>query len=85
MVEAGEHTDKSQNVFHNWIGIVAQWIHLFTTDLDDNVVKYDSFFENLELKKYLDVNNVEIDLYGQKCDSKKKYILSSKLFGLCYR
>ncbi len=44
-----------------------------------NLIKYDAFFENIEISnKMIDNFDIEIDLYGMKSSVSKRYLLSTK-------
>lgn len=43
----------------------------------DNAIRYDEFFENENIKKYIPFENLTIDLYGEKY-SYERYVLTTK-------
>lgn len=49
-------------------------------DLNETKAVYDAFFENVGLKAFLNLEDVEVDLYGVKSvDKRKKYLLTRKI------
>lgn len=75
--DAGEHSEESNSVVQTnmlW-GNRSFVLHEY-----EHLVKYDIFFNNVELYKWLPCINdvVELDIYGFRPDIKKRYLLSSK-------
>ncbi len=49
------------------------------TKFDDTLAVYDAFFENVNLAKFLNITNADVDLYGvKKLNEKSKYIITRK-------
>ena len=47
-------------------------------DSIENAIRYDEFFENENIKKYISFKDITIDLYGQKYEY-KRYVLTTKV------
>lgn len=87
--EAGEHTkyaDITQQVpLYEGIG----YTYRFAAITDEDIVKYDSFFERMNMERYIpEIQNEEkvcVDLYGNKYNFEGyKYILTSNKYdNLC--
>lgn len=77
--EAGEHVKKQCNDLQ--VPLSNTRINSFDLiDFDDKALKYDAFFENLNLYLYCDVekNDLLVDLYGDHMVTDKKYVLTKK-------
>lgn len=77
--EAGEHT-AADNDLRQVVLSTRRSRHFQLIDFNENALKYDAFWENEGLYKYCGVEKrqLEVDLYGTKRSTKRRYLLTKK-------
>ncbi len=77
--DAGTHNSFNNTGMQVPLDMSIDKIYVLS-DLDNKSIMYDSFFENVNLYKFLnlDINEVEIDLFGTKKIYNKRYLFSTK-------
>ncbi len=77
--DVGEHTTTHSNYLQVLLATGVKKAYEFP-EFDENALKYDAFFENQGMSKFCNVEDLEleIDLYGKRKSTDKRYLLSSK-------
>lgn len=83
--EVGTHSNVTNSDFQVPLEYIVNNEKKYLYDEVKKLEKYDSFFENTtRLSKFINekygLDNIEIDLYGEKKLGNKRYLLSSNLF-----
>lgn len=78
--EAGEHTTVTSNILQIPTSGILEKELLLPDFEDDNAVHYDGYFEYEDFGKIygIDSNEIEIDVFGTKRYTEKKYLISTK-------
>lgn len=73
----GEHSIYQDTTFQSYLILNDSYEYSFSCL--DNAIKYDAYFESLNLKSILGLENILINIYGQKMiDNNTKYVLTTE-------